>query len=170
MVFVGSLLLGKYAIYINSFIPICFLLPGNSIWLLSTATFTHINFRRLFNAKTILVEEYHWYYLTHSRRDNGVHTFPNCISPNVSVIARLEFKFAYFDAALRQFSYYAKESSLYHFGNNNNNNNNNNKVKLATLVAGDPKAPFSIATIPRCRRGRYSIPWIAPLYPYNAEC
>ena len=47
-------------------------------------------------------------------------------------------------------------------------------VKLATIVEGDPKAPFSIATTPRCRGGRYSIPRIAPLYPwtvpYNAEC
>ena len=39
------------------------------------------------------------------------------------------------------------------------------KVKLATLVEGDQKAPFSIATTPRCRGGRYSFPWIAPLYP-----
>ena len=39
------------------------------------------------------------------------------------------------------------------------------KVKLVTVVKGDPKAPFSIATIPRCRGGGYSIPWIAPLYP-----
>ena len=48
------------------------------------------------------------------------------------------------------------------------------KVKLATLVEGDPKAPFSIATTPRFWGGRYSFPWIAPLYPwcvpYNAEC
>ena len=48
------------------------------------------------------------------------------------------------------------------------------KYKLATIVEGDPKAPFSIATTPRCRGGRYSIPRIAPLYPwtvpYNAEC
>ena len=47
------------------------------------------------------------------------------------------------------------------------------KVKLATLVQGDPKTPFSIATTLRCRIGRYFIPWIAPLYswsvPYNAE-
>ena len=39
------------------------------------------------------------------------------------------------------------------------------KVKLATLVEGDLKAPFSIATTPKCRGGRYSFPWIAPLYP-----
>ena len=48
------------------------------------------------------------------------------------------------------------------------------KVKLATIVEGNPKAPFSIATTSRCRGGRYSIPRIAPLYPwtvpYNAEC
>ena len=34
----------------------------------------------------------------------------------------------------------------------------NIKVKLVTLFEGDPKAPFSIATTPRCRRGCYSIP------------
>ena len=37
--------------------------------------------------------------------------------------------------------------------------------KLATVVEGDQKSPFSIATTPRCRGGRYSFPWIAPLYP-----
>ena len=39
------------------------------------------------------------------------------------------------------------------------------KVKLATLVEGDLKAPFSIATTPKCRGGCFSVPWIAPLYP-----
>ena len=39
------------------------------------------------------------------------------------------------------------------------------KVKSATLVAGDPKDPFLIATTLRCRRGYYFILWIAPLYP-----
>ena len=28
-----------------------------------------------------------------------------------------------------------------------------------TVVEGDPKAPFSIATTPRCRGGCYSFPW-----------
>ena len=45
---------------------------------------------------------------------------------------------------------------------------------LATVVEGDPQVPFSIATTLRYREGHYSIPWIAPLYPwsipYNAEC
>ena len=38
-------------------------------------------------------------------------------------------------------------------------------IKLATVVKGDPKAPFSIATTPKCWGGCYSFPWIAPLYP-----
>ena len=46
--------------------------------------------------------------------------------------------------------------------------------KLATLVEGDPKAPFSIATTLKCCGGRVSIPEIAQLYSwsllYNAEC
>ena len=45
---------------------------------------------------------------------------------------------------------------------------------LATIVEGDQKAPFSTATTLRCRGGRYSFPWIAPLYPcyvsYIVEC
>ena len=36
-------------------------------------------------------------------------------------------------------------------------NNRRNKVKLATIVEGNPRAPFSIATTPRCRGGRYSL-------------
>ena len=45
---------------------------------------------------------------------------------------------------------------------------------MVTLVEGDPKASFSIATPRRCRGGRYSFPWIAPFYawslPYKADC
>ena len=40
-----------------------------------------------------------------------------------------------------------------------------NKVKLATVVKGDLKAPISMATTPRCKGGCYSFPWIVPLYP-----
>ena len=46
------------------------------------------------------------------------------------------------------------------------------KVKLVTIVKGDSKAPFSIATTPRCRGKHKTFPCIAPLYPwyipYNA--
>ena len=41
------------------------------------------------------------------------------------------------------------------------------KVKLTTIVEGNSKAPFSLATTPRCRGGHYSFPWIAPLYPWS---
>ena len=36
-------------------------------------------------------------------------------------------------------------------------------ISWPTIVEGDPKAPFSIARTPRCRRGCYSFPWIASL-------
>ena len=38
------------------------------------------------------------------------------------------------------------------------------KVKLTTIVKVDLKAPFVLATMPSCRGGHYSFPWIAPLY------
>ena len=48
------------------------------------------------------------------------------------------------------------------------------KIKLVTLVEGNQKAPFSIATTLRCRGGCYTFPWIPPLYPwyipYIVEC
>ena len=40
----------------------------------------------------------------------------------------------------------------------------NDTNKLAAVVEGDHKAPFSIAITPRCWGGRYSIHWIAPFY------
>ena len=39
------------------------------------------------------------------------------------------------------------------------------KVKLATIVEADMKAPFSIAATPRCRGGQYFFRWIASLNP-----
>ena len=41
-------------------------------------------------------------------------------------------------------------------------------IKLAILVEGDPKAPFSKGTTPRCRGGRYSFPGLLhfTLVPY----
>ena len=32
-----------------------------------------------------------------------------------------------------------------------------------TVVKGYPKAPFSTATTPRCKKGCYYFPWISPL-------
>ena len=42
---------------------------------------------------------------------------------------------------------------------------NSKIVKLATIVEGEQKVTFSIAATPRCKKGRNSFPWIAPLYP-----
>ena len=54
------------------------------------------------------------------------------------------------------------------------NHDTTSSIKLATVVEGGQNAPFSIATTPRCSGGSYSIPSIAPLYPwyipYFAEC
>ena len=44
------------------------------------------------------------------------------------------------------------------------------KVKLATVVEGDQKALFSIATTRRCWGERYFFPWIAPLYSWYVYC
>ena len=47
------------------------------------------------------------------------------------------------------------------------------KVKSATTVECNPKAPFSIVTTPRCKGGCYTIFWITQFYswslPYNGE-
>ena len=48
------------------------------------------------------------------------------------------------------------------------------KRKVGNSSRGQPEGSFSIATTPRYRVGRYSFPWIIPLYawsiPYKAEC
>ena len=49
-----------------------------------------------------------------------------------------------------QFSFYAIQKQ--------SNHDKTVKVKLAIIVKSDQKAPFSIATTPRCRGGSYSFP------------
>ena len=49
-------------------------------------------------------------YLTHSRENKGVHTFPKGICPKVNVIARLEFELAYYDSTTHPFNYYTTMS------------------------------------------------------------
>ena len=66
----------------------------------------HIKFFELFNAKYILLEKEWWYILAYSWEDNGVHTFPKGICPNVNVIAQLEFELRYYDSAGRSFNHY----------------------------------------------------------------
>ena len=60
--------------------------------------FFNINFHGLFNTKVSLVEQ-QWYFLTHSLGDNGVHTFPNCISLKVNV---MWFELAYYNIAVQK--------------------------------------------------------------------
>ena len=67
---------------------------------------------RLFNVKTILLQEQYWYYLTHSWEDKGVHTFPRGICPKVNVIARLEYELAYYDSAVHPFNHYTTRTPL----------------------------------------------------------
>ena len=45
-------------------------------------------------AKTILLEEQKWYYLTHSWENKWVHTFPMSICPKLSIIVRRDFEHA----------------------------------------------------------------------------
>ena len=63
----------------------------------------HINLRGLFNAKSILVIEEQWYYLTYCLRDKEVHTFPKGISTIV-------FELVYFEATFKHFTHYAMGS------------------------------------------------------------
>ena len=81
--------------------------------------------------------------------DKGVHAFPLGISPKVNVIARLKFELGYDHVAVHYVCYNATETHPPHY-------EIEIKVKLATLVEGDPKAPFSIATPSRCTGGHYS--------------
>ena len=57
--------------------------------------FCCISFRELFTTKTILAEEYLWYYTTHKWRDKGVHTFPGDHCPKVNVITLQEFELVF---------------------------------------------------------------------------
>ena len=66
---------------------------------------------RLFNAKSILLEEQSWYYLTHSWEDKGVHTFPKGICPKVNAIA-------YYDSAVQRFNHYTTRTPSFSHGRN----------------------------------------------------
>ena len=58
-----------------------------------------------FKAKTILVKEQQWYYLTDSwMRDKGVHTFYKVICPKVNTNEGLEFELAYNNVAVQHVS------------------------------------------------------------------
>ena len=66
----------------------------------------------LFNAKAVLVEEHQWYYLNYCYESNRVNTFLMNICPKENVIAWLEFKLAYFEAAVQHIRHYFTKNSL----------------------------------------------------------
>ena len=74
------------------------------------------------------------------------------ICAKANIIAWLEFEVTNFKTEVHHFSY-CNMGTLW--------------IKLVTIVKGDLKAPFSIPTSQRCRKRRYSIPWIAPLYSWS---
>ena len=47
-----------------------------------------------------------------SWEDKGVYTFPKSICPKVNVIARLEYKLAYYDSAVHRFNHYTTRTTL----------------------------------------------------------
>ena len=50
--------------------------------------------------KAILVE-HQWCFLTHSKEDKGVHTFPKNISLKVNIIVRLKYELAYIEMVVQ---------------------------------------------------------------------
>ena len=70
----------------------------------------HINFRGLFNTKSILVEEQQWYDLTYIWDDKQVDSFFKGIGPKVNVIERLLFELADYGVAVEHFSHFTSET------------------------------------------------------------
>ena len=66
----------------------------------------------LFNAKSILLDEQKWYYLTHSWEDGGSHTFPKGICRKINVIVRLVYELAYYDSTVQCFYHYTTRRPL----------------------------------------------------------
>ena len=65
-----------------------------------------------FNAKAILVEEQHWYYLTQNwGRDKGVHAFLMGITQKMNITVWLKFEHTYYDAAVQHVSHYTTGTS-----------------------------------------------------------
>ena len=68
----------------------------------------------LFTAKTILVVEQQWYYLTLGW-GGGFISFSRVFIQKVNVIARLEFELAYFKVKVQHLGHYTKRSLVYFY-------------------------------------------------------
>ena len=150
---------------------------GHSLWrvVYSQLDFCWFGLISLFNVrfadffpqpKSSVWKEKAWYYLTLVRWRKGVHAFLKSINTKVERHYTNYIELANYYVTVQHPGEYATRTHLGYPGYNT-------KVKLATLVEGDLKPPFSIATTPSCRGGCNSFPWIAPLYswslPHNAE-
>ena len=74
-----------------------------------------MNFRGVFSAKSIPVEEQQMYYWPHNWRDKGIHNLSIGISPKVNARAQLEFELAYYDVAVQYVSHNARRIPPYMF-------------------------------------------------------
>ena len=86
---------------------------------------------------------YPWYVLQSKRRKNS------------------EFKLALFSLKIDIISHPVRKEGL------DKHKHKHIYKKLGTVIKGDSKAPFSIATLPMYQGGRYFFPGIAPLYPWS---
>ena len=77
-----------------------------------------VNLCRLFNAKSTLLEERQWCYLTHSWVDKGVYTFRKGICQKVNIIARPKIEVAYYDSAVHRLNHYTTRTPLNLFRSN----------------------------------------------------
>ena len=62
----------------------------------------------LFNAKAIHLKEHHWYYLTLSWEDNGLHTFSKGICPRVN---EMDFELSYYGSVVLNCNHYTTRTS-----------------------------------------------------------
>ena len=81
------------------------------IWLVFSFQW-HINFRGLFDAKIILAERQHEYYLIHRLEIGRLIPFSRGISPKVNAKMWLQFELASSDVAVQYFSHYKTRHSL----------------------------------------------------------
>ena len=82
------------------------------------------------------------------------------------VLSESEWYYCITFSSPRQFNLSRLNSPIYHpFRYKHSDYFYTTKSKSKRKLEGDPRAPVSIATTPRCRAGRYSFPKIVPLYP-----
>ena len=90
------------------------------------------------------------------------YNFVICLLSNDLMLHRPRHDFATFGSIYENVDYFP---AIVNMKKENKVNKEDLRDRCLTTVKSDPKAPFSIATTPRCRGWRHSFLWIAPLYP-----